>query len=425
MLFRYLYSLIYCMLLPFIVLRLLWRSMKAPAYRQRIAERFALFKAPNFSEKSIWLHAVSVGETLAAAPLIRALQAHYPQHVLVVTTTTPTGSERVKALFGETVFHVYSPYDLPWIVSSFLKKIKPAVAIVMETELWPNMIASCAANGVPTVIANARLSEKSAMGYERFAPLTNHMLKQITAIAAQNATDGGRFVGLGLPEERLHNCGSIKFDLEIDSETQQHAQSLRQHWDSEQSRVIWLAASTHPGEDEIILETLRRLNLKLDNILLVLVPRHPERFDSVYDLCKRNKFNIARHSKKEKVESFTNIVLGDTMGELLAFYGACDLAFVGGSLVPVGGHNMIEPAAWGKPIISGPHLHNFNEISQLLIAADGMQICTSEDELYHTVKEWSQNETKRKEVGSTAEQFALQNKGALQRIMKVIDNIKK
>lgn len=425
---RWLYTLCFILLLPVIALRLLWRSLKAPDYRRRWAERFGIFPATGWSSKPIWIHTVSVGEFLAAMPLIKALQTKYPDTPLVITTTTPTGSARVRAVFADQIqrqeiLHVYSPYDIPWAIHHFWDRTRPRLLIIMETELWPNLVHFCSVKKIPVVLANARLSEKSARGYQRLAPLTRDMLAHIDCVAAQNISDGNRFVQLGLDQSRLSVTGSIKFDLELSAEIQQQAHLLRKAWSQNEQRLVWVAASTHPGEDAIVLRVFAALKKSFPDLLLVLVPRHPEQFDTVYRSCIEKGFLVQRRSEDKNLRQEIDIVLGDTMGELLVFYGACDLAFVGGSLIPVGGHNMIEPAAWGKAIISGCHLHNFSDISQLLVNNGAMCICQDEAELLQHARQLLAEPSRRLFMGGQAKTLAEQNRGALQKLMTLMDRL--
>ena len=420
-LIRLIYSLFIYFLTPVIVMRLLYRSIRVPAYRLRWAERFG-FAADLSNQNIIWLHAVSVGETLAAVPLVKALQAKYPDHRLLVTCMTVTGSQRIEAAFGDTVEHCYAPYDMPDAVARFLKRVNPKLLIIMETELWPNTIAACRRRNIPVVLANGRLSEKSARGYRKIAPLVKPMLHPLNGLIAQHTEDGQRFIDLGLPPQALTVSGNIKFDLCLDSGLQQKAIKLAREWRGSQDRPVWLVASTHQGEDEIILQAFQQVVSGLEKPpLLVLVPRHPERFDSVYELCSRAGFSVAKRSDKDADVSRAAILLGDTMGELMLFYGACDVAFVGGSLVPNGGHNMIEPAAWGVPIISGPHLFNFSEVSQLLIGGDAMLICESATQLAEQCVDLLQNPQRRQSMGDAAKHIADENRGALAKLLEQID----
>ncbi|MDG1582576.1 lipid IV(A) 3-deoxy-D-manno-octulosonic acid transferase [Pseudomonas sp. GOM6] len=374
---RTLYSLILHLALPFIFLRLLWRAWLAPAYGRRIGERFA-FGLPPLRQGGIWIHAVSLGESIAAAPLIRELLARHPELPITVTCMTPTGSERIQALFGSRIQHCYLPYDLPWACARFQARLQPCLAVVMETELWPNHIHACHRRGVPVVLANARLSERSARGYARFARLTAPMLAELSLIAVQTQAEAERFRQLGARNECIEVTGSIKFDLSVDPQLPVRAAELRAEWGAAQ-RPMWIAASTHAGEDEVILAAHRQLLGEHADALLILVPRHPERFADVYELCRRDGFVTVRRSIDEPVAFGTQVLLGDTLGELLFLYALADLAFVGGSLVANGGHNLLEPAALGKPLLSGPHLFNFLEIAnQLREAGDLLEVADAE-----------------------------------------------
>jgi len=382
---RTLYTLLFHLGLPLVFLRLLWRAWRAPAYSRRIGERFA-FGLPPLRPGGIWVHAVSVGESIAAAPMIRELMARYPHLPITVTCMTPTGSERIQALFGDSVQHCYLPYDLPWAAARFLERARPKLAVVMETELWPNHIHQCARRGIPVALANARLSARSARGYARFARLTAPMLAKLSLIAVQTEAEAERFRRLGARDECVEVTGSIKFDLTIDPALLARASKLRQQW-AAQERPLWIAASTHAGEDEIILAAHRQLLSNHPQALLILVPRHPERFASVYESAVRDGFVAVRRSTGEAVGADTQVLVGDTMGELLFLYALADIAFVGGSLVPNGGHNLLEPAALGKPVLSGPHLFNFLEISAQLRAAGALREVQDAAQLAQVVSE--------------------------------------
>ena len=418
---RLLYSIFFYLLTPFIIGRLFLRGLSSPAYHRRWKERFG-FVASQPNSRVIWLHSVSVGETLAAVPLVKALQQQYPSHRLMITCMTATGSDRICAVFGDTVEHSYAPYDMPDSVSRFLNRIEPELLIIMETELWPNTVAACYKRGIPVLLANGRLSQKSALSYGKVKPLIKPLLKSMTAVVAQHSDDGARFVKLGLPQSKLTISGNIKFDLDIDQQLQQRAALLHSQWQAADQRLVWLAASTHNGEDEIILQAFAQIRSAVDKPpLLVLVPRHPERFDRVAELCISAGFSLARRSSTD-VSDTVDIVLGDTMGELMTFYGASDFAFVGGSLAPTGGHNMIEPAAWGVPILTGPHLFNFTEASRLLLEADAMQICENADSLAQQCIELINNQSLRETMGSAAQSVAEANRGALDRLLAVVTN---
>lgn len=444
---RWCYTALFFLALPFVVARLWWRGRKAPAYRRRIGERFGFFAslaardiAAQYTvaqhsaaqhaavqyagaQRGFWVHAVSVGEMIAAAPLIRELQSRYPQLPITVTTMTPTGSERVRALFGDSVFHVYAPYDLPLFIALFLRRVRPRCVLIMETELWPNTVRACARRGIPVLLANARLSQKSAAGYARFAALTRPMLRDLAKVVAQNAADGARFVALGLPPERLTVSGSIKFDLTLAAELRQRAAALKTALGGS-TRPIWIAASTHAGEDEIALHAHRLLRARHADALLILVPRHPERFDAVAKLIEQQGFGYRRHSQPGAgLSADAAVLLGDTMGELLLLYGCADVAFVGGSFVERGGHNMLEPAAWALPVLTGPSDFNFREISALLQAAGALRQCDSAEQLADQVEVLFSIAAERQSRGAAAQQVVEANRGALEKLLVEIDTL--
>jgi len=412
---RCLYTLFFYLLLPLIFLRLAWRAWRAPAYARRIAERFA-FALPPLKSGGIWVHAVSVGESIAAAPMVRSLQALYPDLPITVTCMTPTGSERIQALFGDSVQHCYMPYDLPWVAQRFLDRLQPRLAVVMETELWPNHIHQCWRRGIPVALANARLSERSARGYARFARLTAPMLAELGLIAAQTPAEAERFLALGARAESVEVTGSIKYDLSIDAQMPELAADLRRQWAAE-LRPVWIAASTHAGEDEIVLAAHRQLLQRFPDALLILVPRHPERFGNVFELCQRAGLLTCRRSLQQPVEAATQVLLGDTMGELLFLYALADIAFVGGSLVPNGGHNLLEPAALGKPVLSGPNLFNFLEISAQLRNAGALGEVHDADTLADMVDRLWQAPAEAARMREAGQEVMTRNQGALQRLL--------
>ena len=417
---RFLYSLLFHLALPLIAMRLLWRAWRAPAYARRIAERFA-FGLPALKPGGIWLHAVSVGESIAAAPLLKALLARYPDLPITVTCMTPTGSERIKALFGGAEYqgrvqHCYMPYDLPWAAARFLNRLQPRLAVVMETELWPNHIHQCARRGIPVALANARLSERSARGYARFAHLSAPMLGEMSLLAVQTAAEAERFLALGARAECVQVTGSIKYDLSIDPALLAQAAAQRQQWQLD-TRPVWIAASTHAGEDEIVLAAHRQLLQKQPNALLILVPRHPERFNSVFELCRREGFSCVRRSSGDVVAAAHQVLLGDSMGELLLLYALADSAFVGGSLVPNGGHNLLEPAALGKPVLAGPELFNFLEIAAQLRAAGALGEVRDAASLAVAVQRLWQQPAEVARMRAAGLEVMQRNQGALQRLL--------
>lgn len=364
-----LYQVLLYLIQPLIWLRLLLRSRKAPAYRKRWGERYG-FCAGKVVAGGIMLHSVSVGETLAAIPLVRALRHRYPSLPITVTTMTPTGSERVQSAFGKDVHHVYLPYDLPGSVNRFLDQVNPKLVIIMETELWPNLINALHRRKIPLVIANARLSARSAAGYKKIGSFIRNMLQRITLIAAQNQEDGDRFIELGLRRSQLTVTGSLKFDISVTPELAARAVTLRRQWAPH--RPVWIATSTHDGEETILLEAHRQLLQQFPTLLLILVPRHPERFPKAIELTQKAGLSYTLRSKGEVPSSSTQVVIGDTMGELMLLYGIADLAFVGGSLVERGGHNPLEAAAHAIPVLMGPHTFNFKDICAKLEQAEGL-----------------------------------------------------
>lgn len=414
---RTLYTLLFHLGLPLVAIRLWLRARKAPAYARRIGERFAL-NLPTLQPGGIWVHAVSVGESIAAAPMIRELLKRYPQLPITVTCMTPTGSERIQALFANEprIQHCYLPYDLPWAAARFLNRVQPKLAVIMETELWPNHIHQCAKRGIPVALANARLSARSAKGYGRFARLTRPMLEEMSLIAVQTETEAERFRQLGARPECVEVTGSIKFDLTIDPQLLVDARELREQWQA-LARPVWIAASTHEGEDEIVLAAHRQLLGHYPNALLMLVPRHPERFNQVFELCQREGFATVRRSSGEPVTASTQVMLGDTMGELLFLYALADTAFVGGSLVPNGGHNLLEPAALAKPVLSGPHLFNFLEISAMLRDAGALEEVDDVQGLALAVQRLFELPQDARRMGQAGLKVMQRNQGALQRLL--------
>lgn len=413
---RTLYTLLFHLGLPLVALRLFLRGRKAPAYRARIAERFA-WQLPPLRQGGIWVHAVSVGESIAAAPMVRALLAQYPDLPITLTCMTPTGSERIHAMFANEprVQHCYLPYDLPWAAGRFLDHVRPKLGVIMETELWPNHIHQCAKRGIPVALANARLSERSARGYARFAGLTRPMLEEMSLIAVQTETEAERFRSLGARAECVQVTGSIKFDLKVDEQLLPRARELRGQWGATQ-RPVWIAASTHDGEDALILAAHQQLLQVHSDALLILVPRHPERFNAVHALCAE-QFATVRRSLGEPVAAQTQVLLGDTMGELLFLYALADIAFVGGSLVPTGGHNPLEPAALALPVLMGPHVFNFLEISAMLREAGALQQVDDAEGLAGAVRRLVELPQDARRMGEAGRAVMQANQGALQRLL--------
>jgi 3-deoxy-D-manno-octulosonic-acid transferase len=409
---RALYSILLYLLIPLVCLRLLWRGKRAPAYWQRWGERFGI-TLPKMTSRSIWVHTVSVGEFQAALPLLHLLLQQYPTVPLLVTTMTPTGSQRVQASLGDKVVHVYLPYDLPDVMRRFVHAVQPQVLVLMETELWVNLLHTCHVQKVPVILANARLSARSAQGYQRISALIRPAIQHLHSIAVQTEEEAMRFRNLGATA--VHVIGSIKFDLEISDAVLAKGCALRQQWGQ---RPVWIAASTHLGEDEIILRVFQQLRIQCTDLLLVLVPRHPERFDAVAELCHR--FSMARRSQEEIVTANTEIYLGDTMGELMQLYAASDVAFVGGSLVARGGHNPLEPVALGLPVVMGQYTFNFKEITSRLLSEAAAWQVENENALASVILRYLQDEDLRKCTGERGRAFVAKNRGALQRLLPLI-----
>ncbi|MBC6906419.1 3-deoxy-D-manno-octulosonic acid transferase [Saccharophagus sp. K07] len=413
---RFLYTLIFIIALPVVFYRLWIKDKKVPGYKIRWPERFGIYTETPQQRPVVWVHAVSVGEVVAATPIIRRLLDHGGVSVMV-TTMTPTGSTRVTNTFGKQVLHVYAPYDLPWTVAAFLRRTRPILSIIMETELWPNMLHECARQQLPIILANARLSERSAKRYARFAKTTRALLECLSHVAVQNAEDGQRFLDLGLAANKLRVIGSVKFDITLSPEIRAAATALRQTYGAD--RPVVIAASTHEGEDEIVLDAFANLLRRQQTALLILVPRHPERFDTVYSLSSA-RFNTCRRSSGTCPEH-TEVIVGDTMGEMILLYGCADVAFVGGSLIERGGHNIIEPACWGLPILCGPHTFNFADISKRLEQCGGMKTVHDAATLARQLDSWFERPEERLRVGAKALEFTEQNRGAVDRLMEVVD----
>ncbi len=416
---RPLYSFIFTLLLPLILLRLYLRERKSPAYRERLSERFGFgerIKAP-----VIWLHAVSVGEVQAAKPLITRLQKQYPEHTLVVTTMTPTGAERVADIKGN-IQHRYVPYDTPGCIKRFLNRIQPSMLIIMETEIWPNMLHYCHQRKIPSLLVNARMSERSARGYARFSALTRSTLNKFSSIAAQGKIDAERLIKLGSDPAKTHITGSLKFDLTPPADLEVRARTLRSQWGV--NRKVWIAASTHKGEDEQLLDAFETLQQHLPETLLILVPRHPERFDEVAKLCQARGFTLVRRSEQHNCQSETTIFLGDSMGEVMLFFAASDIAFVGGSLVAAGGHNLLEPALLGIPVLTGPHMFNFAEIHRLLLQAKASLEVENSRHLAKELRQLFNDPSLSHTMGEQGKRLVAQNRGALDNVMKRVEEIK-
>jgi len=418
---RQLYSAIHYLALPYIFLRLAWRGHRDPGYWERWGERFGRIPPLPGDQKTLWVHAVSVGEVQAAVPLVRALRCGSPDLRIVVTTTTPTGRERVQQALGDSVLHRYAPYDLPGAVRRFLARVRPRLVIIMETELWPNILHQCARRGIPVLLANARLSEQSAASYRRVAATAAGMLSSISCIAAQTREDAARLVSLGALPERVRVTGNTKFDVRLPASLSEEAQVLRRCFGVD--RGVWIAASTHDGEEQQVLRAFEQVRAAIPDSLLVLVPRHPARAVSVTALARKLGHVTVMRSHSPLSCADASVFIGDTMGELPLFYAASDVAFVGGSLVPEGGHNMLEPAALGVPVVFGPHLRDVVDISDRLLLAGAGRKVNDENELAAAVVEYMHDANLRHVAGQRGREFVKENRGALGLVMKLVEEM--
>jgi 3-deoxy-D-manno-octulosonic-acid transferase len=408
------YSLLIYAAVPVAIAAVLWRGLRDRSYWQGLSERFG-GGARMGSAPSIWLHAVSLGEMSAAAPLVSALRLKYPQNPVVLTAATPTGRARAKSLFGDTVDVRFLPYDTPGAVARFLDRIRPRLAIIMETELWPNLYAECERRGVPLALASARLSAKSVSRYRRFGGLFRGVFSASSLIAAQTQGDAERFIAIGAQSARTHVVGNIKFDIEP------RAEAIRR-----ELRGTWIAGSTHAGEEEQVLTAHEALLAEVPDTLLILAPRHPDRFGVVAELLKGRGLRFTRRSEgvprgRIAPDGATQVLLVDTVGELGALYGAADVAFVGGSLVPIGGHNLLEPAALGIAVLTGPYYSNGKDIARLLLAQGAALLVHDARELAAVVRRLLADPAERGRVGATGKQIVESNRGSVARLLALID----
>ena len=409
---RFFYSLLLYLALPFVPLKLLWRGIKQPAYRQHWGERFGFYNI-KITKPIIWLHCVSVGETRAVEPLVKALQTQYPQHQILLTHGTPTGRDASEALFGNSIQSAYLPYDLPFAVNHFLMHFQPKIGLIMETELWFNLIAACKQKQIPLLLLNARLSEKSFNGYAKLGQLVRDGLQNLTAIAAQTTDDAARLQNLGA--QNISVAGNLKFDVKPPADDVDKGVQLRALLGK--NRTIFLAASTREGEEALILESINGLD-----IVTVIVPRHPQRFDEVEALIKNAGWSYMRRSNlHEPINKNVQIILGDSMGELFTYYAACDFSFIGGSLLPFGGQNLIEAAVIGLPILIGPHTFNFAEASRDALAAGAAFLVKDAASLKERILELSNNIALRQLMAKSALDFSSASAGATARLMKLIE----
>jgi 3-deoxy-D-manno-octulosonic-acid transferase len=411
---RLLYSLLIYCAVPFAFAGVLWRGLRDRSYWQHLSERLGWGR--RMAAPTLWLHAVSLGEVSAAAPLVRALRARYPGYSLVLTTATPTGRARARGLFGDSVEVRFLPYDTPGAVARFMDRIQPRLAVIMETELWPNLFHQCERRGVPLVLASARLSAKSVARYRRLGGLARGIFSASSLIAAQTQVDAERFIAIGAPSDRTSVAGNIKFDLEIGAGVIEAGRTLRALFGS--ARPLWIAGSTHAGEEEQVLAAHAQLP---QEALLLLVPRHPDRFDGVADLLSRSGLYFTRRSGGAAADGAVRVVLVDSVGELAALYAAADVAFVGGSLVPIGGHNLLEPAALGVPVLTGPFTANGREIAQSLLTQGAALQVADAAELAGALRRLLADPTERRRMGDIGRQIVESNRGSVARLLGLIE----
>ena len=417
---RWLYSLLIFFALPFVFLRLFLKGRKNSLYRQRWKERLGI--VPDLSKKSdqkvIWIHAVSVGEVEATAPLVKKLFAEYSDLKIIMTTTTPTGAETVKRRYSDQATHYYIPYDLVSFLERFIDRIKPNLMIIMETEVWPNLIHVCQKNNIPVMLSNARMSESSGKGYQRIGKISRPMFSGISAIATQTDLDAERIIMLGADPDRVTVSGSLKFDQELPANIEEKSAELKQQIGS---RPVWIAASTHSGEEDQVLIAHKQILKTLPDCLLILVPRHPERFEEVFELCEAYSVTTNRRSSDQAIDG--QVYLVDTMGDLLMCYGAADVAFVAGSLTSIGGHNFLEPASLGLPILMGPYTFKIEKIFQTFLDAGAAFRVKDSIELEQKVLYFFKDDQERLEAGNKAMKLINENQGAADRHMEIIKKL--
>ncbi len=421
---RLLYSLAWRLALPFVLLRLWWRGRSEPGYRQNIGERLGFYRGPSYAlrrQAVIWVHAVSVGETRAAEPLVDALLRSYPQHVILLTHMTPTGRATGRALFASyagRVVQSYLPYDIGTMVGRFLRHFSPQVCVLMETEVWPNTVAQCVRQGVPVALVNARLSARSLAKGQRMATLMGEAARSLACVAAQTEADAARLTELGVRNAQV--TGSIKFDVEPPDSAVADGADLRRHFGT---RPVLLCASTRDGEEEMILDSLR--DVDIGDTLLLIVPRHPQRFNDVARAITARGLSLVRRSVMEDVDFPSNVqvLLGDSMGEMFTYYAACDLAFIGGSLLPLGGQNLIEASALGKPVLFGPHTFNFSLVSDDALEAGAALRVDDAGAMLREAMTLLRDPVRRARMGANALAFAAQHRGAAQRTMALLQHL--
>lgn len=414
---RLVYVLLIYLLAPVVVAMEAWRALWNPEYRGRLRQRMG-FDCPEPPQPCLWVHGVSVGEVQAAAALIRALRESFPGLPVVVTTVTPTGAQRARALFGDTVLHCYLPYDLPGAVRRFLDRMRPRVAIIMETEIWPTLYHALGTRGIPLVMASARVSTRSVDRYRRLASLFRKTLSHGILIGAQTAADAERFRIIGAAPDRVRVTGNVKYDMEVPAAAIEAGRAFRARVAAR--RPVWIAGSTHEGEEEVVLAAHAIVRARHPEALLILVPRHPQRFDAVRALLRRRGVEFASRSAGEEPAARHGVFLVDTLGELQMFYAAADVAFVAGSLVPIGGHSLLEPAVLGLPMLSGPHNHNAQDVADLFEQCGALRIVRSKEELAQRTCDWFDDPARARADGERGRQAVAQSRGAVTRLVAMV-----
>jgi 3-deoxy-D-manno-octulosonic-acid transferase len=414
---RAVYVLLTYLLAPIVIALEGWKALWNPEYRGRLHQRLG-FVADQDRPGCLWVHAVSVGEVQAAAGLIRELRRRVPGLDVVLTTVTPTGAQRVKALFGNEVRHCYLPYDLPGPVRRFLDRVRPCVAIIVETEIWPTLYHELGRRRIPLVMASARVSTRSVDRYRRMASLFRETLSHGILIGAQSAADAERFRAIGAAPNRVRVTGNVKFDLELPQSEVDAGRDFRRR--AAPARPVWIAGSTHEGEEDAVLAAQAIVRARHPSALLILVPRHPQRFDAVRSLLRKRGHAYAQRSSGELPVDAQDVFLVDTLGELQMFYAAADVAFVAGSLVPIGGHNLLEPAALGMPILSGPHTHNAQDIAELLAQAGVLRIVRSREELGQRVADYFDDPERARQDGARGQEVINQSRGAVAQLVEMV-----
>jgi 3-deoxy-D-manno-octulosonic-acid transferase len=415
---RRFYTFLFYLLAPLILLRLYWKGRRLASYRQRIKERF-MFTRGREVKIDVWLHAVSFGEIIAAIPLLDAMIAKGWR--VLITTMTPTGSEKVVSRFANKVQHQYVPYDYPWVLRRFFTRYNINVGIIMETELWPNLVHYANRYKIPLLLINARLSDHAFHKYEKLKFFFKPMLANFTGIMTQSEEDAQRFISLGATQNLVSVCGNIKFDLQMKIPNLSLCHDLKERWGF--SRPMVIAASTHEGEEKQLLTAFKQLKNAIPNVLLTIAPRHPERFQVVYNLCQQMGFNTGLRSQAETINPNLDIMVIDSMGELLGFYQISDFAFVGGSLVPIGGHNVLEPIAMEVPVFTGPHMQNSKSICQDLCAVKAMQLFSNAEDIFAAIVQMYQDKVSRARQIASATHFLEKNKGSLGRYLQKIEEL--